>query len=79
MTSTAHIPELPQAESPRAEFALWSKVYDESPNPMLALEERFLSLLLPLDFRIGHRRHRLRNRAMARAIHRKRILQTDRH
>jgi cytosine/adenosine deaminase-related metal-dependent hydrolase/ubiquinone/menaquinone biosynthesis C-methylase UbiE len=48
MTSTAHIPELPQAESPRAEFALWSKVYDESPNPMLALEERFLSLLLPL-------------------------------
>jgi ubiquinone/menaquinone biosynthesis C-methylase UbiE/cytosine/adenosine deaminase-related metal-dependent hydrolase len=47
MTSIAHIPGLRQAESSRTEFALWSRVYDESPNPMLALEERFLSLLLP--------------------------------
>ncbi|MGC2111298.1 MAG: methyltransferase domain-containing protein [Candidatus Korobacteraceae bacterium] len=46
MTSTANIPELPQTESPRAKFARWSRVYDETPNPMLALEERFLSLLL---------------------------------
>lgn len=47
MTSSAHIPELPQTESPRAKFAQWSRVYDELANPMLALEERFLSLLLP--------------------------------
>lgn len=28
-------------------FALWSEVYDEQPNPLLSLEEDFLSPLLP--------------------------------
>ena len=31
----------------KREFALWSRLYDELPNPLLALEERFLSPLLP--------------------------------
>jgi cytosine/adenosine deaminase-related metal-dependent hydrolase/ubiquinone/menaquinone biosynthesis C-methylase UbiE len=28
-------------------FNIWAKVYDEQPNPLLALEQRFLSLILP--------------------------------
>src|SRR5512146_1743560 len=28
-------------------YALWSQVYDEQPNPMLSLEERVLTALLP--------------------------------
>jgi cytosine/adenosine deaminase-related metal-dependent hydrolase/ubiquinone/menaquinone biosynthesis C-methylase UbiE len=31
----------------REKFALWSTAYDESPNPMLSLEERFLAPILP--------------------------------
>jgi cytosine/adenosine deaminase-related metal-dependent hydrolase/SAM-dependent methyltransferase len=46
MTSVAKIP-MQGHESQREKFALWSKAYDESPNPMLSLEERFLSPILP--------------------------------
>src|SRR6266481_4480512 len=28
-------------------FDIWAKVYDEQPNPLLALEQRFLSRMLP--------------------------------
>ena len=28
-------------------FNIWAKVYDEQPNPLLALEQRFLSRMLP--------------------------------
>src|SRR5258708_29275876 len=28
-------------------FNIWAKVYDEQPNPLFALEQRFLSLILP--------------------------------
>jgi cytosine/adenosine deaminase-related metal-dependent hydrolase/ubiquinone/menaquinone biosynthesis C-methylase UbiE len=31
----------------RDDFALWSHAYDTSPNPMLALEERYLARILP--------------------------------
>lgn len=39
----------PQAEYDRlrSDFALWSQRYDELPNPLLALEERFLAAMLP--------------------------------
>jgi len=33
--------------SPREGYRLWSRVYDAQPNPLLALEERFLETLLP--------------------------------
>lgn len=46
MTSVAKIPMSSDAPQ-RQKFALWSKAYDESPNPMLSLEERFLSPILP--------------------------------
>ena len=35
------------AVSPSDVFNIWAKVYDEQPNPLLALEQRFLSRLLP--------------------------------
>ena len=28
-------------------FAAWAEVYDNDPNPLLALEERYLTRLLP--------------------------------
>lgn len=33
--------------TPREGYRLWSRVYDSQPNPLLALEERFLGTLLP--------------------------------
>lgn len=33
--------------SSREDYRLWSQVYDSQPNPMLALEERYLEVLLP--------------------------------
>jgi cytosine/adenosine deaminase-related metal-dependent hydrolase len=33
--------------APREGYRLWSRVYDTQPNPLLALEERFLEVLLP--------------------------------
>jgi cytosine/adenosine deaminase-related metal-dependent hydrolase/ubiquinone/menaquinone biosynthesis C-methylase UbiE len=35
------------AVSPSDVFNIWAKVYDEQPNPLLALEQRFLSRMLP--------------------------------
>jgi cytosine/adenosine deaminase-related metal-dependent hydrolase/ubiquinone/menaquinone biosynthesis C-methylase UbiE len=35
------------AVSPSDVFDIWAKVYDEQPNPLLALEQRFLSRMLP--------------------------------
>jgi cytosine/adenosine deaminase-related metal-dependent hydrolase/ubiquinone/menaquinone biosynthesis C-methylase UbiE len=35
------------AVSPSSVFDIWAQVYDEQPNPLLALEQRFLSRMLP--------------------------------
>ncbi|HEY1995364.1 MAG TPA: methyltransferase domain-containing protein [Edaphobacter sp.] len=35
------------AVSPSDLFNIWAQVYDEQPNPLLALEQRFLSRMLP--------------------------------
>ena len=35
------------AVSPSDVFNVWAQVYDEQPNPLLALEQRFLSRMLP--------------------------------
>jgi cytosine/adenosine deaminase-related metal-dependent hydrolase/ubiquinone/menaquinone biosynthesis C-methylase UbiE len=35
------------ATAPSKVFDLWAQVYDEQPNPLLALEQRFLSQMLP--------------------------------
>jgi len=35
------------AVSPTDVFDIWAQVYDEQPNPLLALEQRFLSRMLP--------------------------------
>jgi cytosine/adenosine deaminase-related metal-dependent hydrolase/ubiquinone/menaquinone biosynthesis C-methylase UbiE len=35
------------AVSPSGVFDIWAQVYDEQPNPLLALEQRFLNRLLP--------------------------------
>lgn len=35
------------AVSPSDVFDIWAQVYDEQPNPLLALEKRFLSRMLP--------------------------------
>ncbi len=47
MTAVAYIPRLANPQGLVRDFALWSQAYDSSPNPMLSLEERFLSPLLP--------------------------------
>lgn len=47
MTATANIPARAHELENRNLFALWSGDYDDSPNPMLSLEERFLTPLLP--------------------------------
>src|SRR5664279_316683 len=49
MTAAANIPERSRFRtlSARRDFSLWSRAYDETPNPMLSLEERFLSPILP--------------------------------
>src|ERR1700751_5776060 len=47
MTAAANIPLLAHELDSRRQFALWSNDYDDSPNPMLSLEERFLAPLLP--------------------------------
>jgi cytosine/adenosine deaminase-related metal-dependent hydrolase/ubiquinone/menaquinone biosynthesis C-methylase UbiE len=46
MGSAAKVATTTQYESQRKDFALWSQTYDELPNPLLALEERFLAPLL---------------------------------
>ncbi len=47
MTTSANIP-VPSSKQPQArQFALWANTYDDTPNPMLSLEQRILSLLLP--------------------------------
>jgi ubiquinone/menaquinone biosynthesis C-methylase UbiE len=35
------------AVTPSGVFDMWAQVYDEQPNPLLALERRFLSRMLP--------------------------------
>ncbi len=47
MTSNANIPDLASFEAAQQAFAMVSKVYDDGMNPMLSLEERFLSQILP--------------------------------
>ena len=50
---TVHLPatvnslDRPQLAASRGAFAMWSQVYDHQANPLLSLEERFLSELLP--------------------------------
>jgi cytosine/adenosine deaminase-related metal-dependent hydrolase/ubiquinone/menaquinone biosynthesis C-methylase UbiE len=46
MTSTVKIPVLPRLANQKHEFALWSAAYDETPNPLLCLEQRFLTPML---------------------------------
>ena len=36
-----------QAPPTASDFAIWARLYDEQPNPLLSLEERFLAELLP--------------------------------
>ena len=47
MPSAANLAELQHSESQKEQFARWADEYDRSPNPMLSLEERFLTPLLP--------------------------------
>jgi cytosine/adenosine deaminase-related metal-dependent hydrolase/ubiquinone/menaquinone biosynthesis C-methylase UbiE len=47
MTSKANIPDGTCCESAQPVFAALSEVYDDGMNPMLSLEERFLSQILP--------------------------------
>src|ERR1700683_2066648 len=47
MTATAKVLALTNGEEQKREFALWSRPYDEAPNPMLMLEGRFLAPMLP--------------------------------
>lgn len=47
MTSTGEIAGLAVELAQKHEFALWASSYDESLNPMLALEERFLASIFP--------------------------------
>ena len=47
MTTAAHMAEPASDMKLREDFALWSHTYDGSPNPMLALEERYLARILP--------------------------------
>ena len=47
MTSVAKIPVLETDAVHRRDFALWARDYDDAPNPLLSLEQRFLSPLLP--------------------------------
>lgn len=46
-TLEANLTMSASGETQKSEFALWSRIYDELPNPLLALEERFLAPLLP--------------------------------
>jgi cytosine/adenosine deaminase-related metal-dependent hydrolase/SAM-dependent methyltransferase len=50
MPSSAKNPVLRSNRPQKQKFALWSRAYDNCPNPMLSVEERFLSPLLP-EFR----------------------------
>jgi cytosine/adenosine deaminase-related metal-dependent hydrolase len=45
MSSAAKLAAVAEYEGQRKDFALWSQTYDESPNPLLALEERYLAPL----------------------------------
>jgi cytosine/adenosine deaminase-related metal-dependent hydrolase/ubiquinone/menaquinone biosynthesis C-methylase UbiE len=47
MTQNSNIPDLASYESTQHAFALVSEAYDDGMNPMLSLEERFLSEILP--------------------------------
>lgn len=47
MPASATPPKLSQSATAREAFAMWSQVYDHQANPLLSLEERFLSELLP--------------------------------
>src|ERR1700750_72129 len=40
-------PMTTMAVAPSDVFNIWAQVYDEQPNPLLALEQRFLSRMLP--------------------------------
>src|SRR6201997_4311753 len=40
-------PMTTMAVSPSDVFNIWAQVYDEQPNPLLTLEQRFLSQMLP--------------------------------
>jgi cytosine/adenosine deaminase-related metal-dependent hydrolase/ubiquinone/menaquinone biosynthesis C-methylase UbiE len=41
------VAEFPNSMQNAGVFAAWAEVYDKQPNPLLALEERYLSRLLP--------------------------------
>jgi cytosine/adenosine deaminase-related metal-dependent hydrolase/ubiquinone/menaquinone biosynthesis C-methylase UbiE len=45
--SSPNIPKVSAHAILRETFAAWSRVYDDQPNPLLSLEERFLAELLP--------------------------------
>src|SRR5215469_6572011 len=45
--ANADSPNRSQLSPSREGFTLWSKVYDHQANPLLSLEERFLSEVLP--------------------------------
>jgi len=45
--TSANMPKVADHAICREAFAAWSEVYDHQPNPLLSLEERFLSELLP--------------------------------
>jgi cytosine/adenosine deaminase-related metal-dependent hydrolase/ubiquinone/menaquinone biosynthesis C-methylase UbiE len=47
MPSTANMSTPVAATSAREGFAAWAEVYDNLPNPLLTLEQRFLSAVLP--------------------------------
>jgi cytosine/adenosine deaminase-related metal-dependent hydrolase/ubiquinone/menaquinone biosynthesis C-methylase UbiE len=47
MPSTANMSKPFAGTSSREGFAAWAEVYDDLPNPLLSLEQRFLSALLP--------------------------------
>jgi cytosine/adenosine deaminase-related metal-dependent hydrolase/ubiquinone/menaquinone biosynthesis C-methylase UbiE len=47
VTSPIALTQQKLCDSSADPFALWAKVYDEQPNPLLSLEEEFLSQLLP--------------------------------
>ena len=47
MTASANLTKMADCAVAREGFSRWSEVYDDQPNPLLALEERFLAELLP--------------------------------
>jgi cytosine/adenosine deaminase-related metal-dependent hydrolase/ubiquinone/menaquinone biosynthesis C-methylase UbiE len=47
MPSSANTSSTAPPVSPREAFAVWAKIYDDLPNPLLSLEQRILNQLLP--------------------------------